>query len=74
MRDLVLKAIDHIRPFIQGDGGDIELVDITPDRIVRVRLTGACEGCPFSAMTLRGAVEEEIKRLVPDIKSVESVE
>ena len=69
----VNKALDSIRPFLQADNGDIELVDITEDGIVRVRLTGACDVCPLSVITLRAGIERSLLRQVPGIKRVESV-
>ena len=62
-----------IRPFLQKDGGDIELVDIV-DRIVKVRLKGACMGCPMSQITLKEGVGRALKKDVPEIKSVEAVD
>ena len=73
MREEVEKALSKVRPSLQADGGDVELVDIK-DGIVSVRLTGACHGCPMSQMTLKAGVESVIKASVPGIKSVESVE
>ncbi|MBE2281551.1 MAG: NifU family protein [Ignavibacteriaceae bacterium] len=69
----VLSALQKIRPFLQADGGDIELVNVTPDGIVEVRLTGACSSCPMSQMTLRAGVERAIIREVPGIRRVEAV-
>jgi Fe-S cluster biogenesis protein NfuA len=69
----VNKALDSIRPFLQADSGDIELMDITEDGIVRVRLTGACNVCPLSVITLRAGIERSLLRQVPGIKRVESV-
>jgi len=73
MREEVEKAIEKIRPFLQKDGGDIELVDIV-DRIVKVRLKGACMGCPMSQITLKEGVGRALKKDVPEIKSVEAVD
>jgi Fe-S cluster biogenesis protein NfuA len=69
----VNKALDSIRPFLQADNGNIELVDITEDGIVRVRFTGACDICPLSVITLRAGIERSLLRQVPGIKRVESV-
>ncbi len=69
----ILDALDKIRPYLKADGGDIELVNITPDGIVEVRLTGACSSCPMSQMTLRAGVERAIVREVPGIRRVEAV-
>ncbi|MFH1746554.1 MAG: NifU family protein [Planctomycetota bacterium] len=69
----VAEVIDSIRPYIQSDGGDIELVGVE-DGIAKVRLMGACVGCPMSAMTLKAGVEQRVRSLVPEIKSVENVD
>jgi Fe-S cluster biogenesis protein NfuA len=68
----VEMAIAKIRPFLQRDGGDIELVDVS-DGIVKVRLTGACKGCPMSQMTLKQGVEKAIMREVPGVTEVQAV-
>jgi Fe-S cluster biogenesis protein NfuA len=73
MREKVEKVIDQIRPNLQADGGDIELVDVTPDGVVKVKLQGACHGCPGAAMTLKMGVERLLKANVPEVKSVENV-
>jgi Fe-S cluster biogenesis protein NfuA len=73
MKDKVEKVLDEIRPGLQADGGDVELVDVTEDGIVKVRLTGACAGCPMSTMTLKMAIEKKIKERIPEIKTVEQV-
>ena len=73
MKDDVNKALDSIRPYLQADNGDVELVDITEDGIVKVRLTGACDVCPLSVITLRAGIERSLLRQVPEIKRVESV-
>ncbi|UCE83548.1 MAG: NifU family protein [Deltaproteobacteria bacterium] len=73
MREQIQEALDKIRPALQRDGGDIELVDVEEDGVVRVRLTGACGGCPMSQMTLKQGVERIVKQMVPEVKSVESV-
>ncbi len=72
MREDVQKALDKVRPALQADGGDVELVDVQ-DGIVSVKLTGACGGCPMSQMTLKSGIERAIKEVVPDIKEVQSV-
>ena len=63
-------VVDRLRPFIQGDGGDLELVDVTADGVVQVRLHGACVGCPGAQMTLRMGVERNLKASVPEVKEV----
>ena len=75
MEDLkksVEQALDKIRPMLQRDGGDIELVEVT-DGIVKVRLTGACKGCPMSQMTLKQGVEKLLLKEVPGLKQVQAV-
>ena len=72
MKALVEKALEKIRPLLQRDGGDIELVEIT-DGIVKVRLTGACKGCPMSQMTLKQGVERMLLKEVPGLKEVQAV-
>jgi len=72
MREKVEKAIEKIRPFLQRDGGDIELVEIV-DGVVKVRLIGACMGCPMSQITLQEGVGRALKKEVPEIVRVEAV-
>ncbi len=72
MKEQVQKAIDLIRPGLQADGGDIELIDVS-DGIVKVKLTGACQGCPMSQMTLKMGIEKIIKNQFPNIKEVIAV-
>ncbi len=69
----VNKALDKIRPYLQSDGGDISLVEITDDKVVKVKLSGACHGCPYSEMTLKAGVEQAILKEVPDIKEVVAI-
>ena len=71
MKEKVEAAIDKIRPMLQADGGDVELVSVV-DGIVTVRLQGACAGCPMSQMTLKNGIERVLKQQIPEIKSVES--
>lgn len=73
MKEQIEQALDKIRPALQRDGGDIELVDVEEDGVVKVRLTGACSGCPMSQMTLKQGVERIVKQLVPEVKTVEAV-
>jgi Fe-S cluster biogenesis protein NfuA len=73
IQNLVSDALENIRPYLQADGGDIRLVDITDKMVVQVELTGACEGCPFSMQTLKAGVEQTILKKVPEIKAVEAV-
>ena len=72
MRENVEKVLQKIRPSLQADGGDIELIDIQ-DGVVKVKLTGACCGCPMSQMTLKMGVERALKEEVPEVKGVEAV-
>ncbi|MBI9072196.1 MAG: NifU family protein [Melioribacteraceae bacterium] len=73
MHEKVENALQSIRPYLQADGGDVELVNITEEGIVEVRLTGACVGCPMSQMTLRAGVERALIKEVPGIRRVEAV-
>lgn len=73
MRDRVQTALNQIRPTLQKDGGDVVLVDVSDDGIVKVQLTGACKGCPMSQMTLKQGIEKFLKSEVPKVVSVESV-
>ena len=72
MKDKVEKSLGKIRPMLQMDGGDVELVSVD-DGIVKVRLHGACHGCPMSQMTLQHGIERALKKDVPGVKRVESV-
>ncbi len=71
-KEQVYQVLEKIRPSLQADGGDVELVDIE-DGVVKVRLQGACHGCPMSQMTLKNGIERILKEEIPEIKSVESV-
>ena len=73
MKEEVQAALDTVRPALQRDGGDCELVDVLEDGTVKVRLTGACHGCPMSQMTLKAGIEKVIKEKVPTVKTVEAV-
>ncbi|MBE9518186.1 MAG: NifU family protein [Bacteroidetes bacterium] len=73
MKERVEKALEKIRPYLIADGGDIGLVDITDDMVVKVELKGACNGCPFSMQTLKAGVEIAVKKEVPEIKEVVDV-
>jgi Fe-S cluster biogenesis protein NfuA len=73
MRQEVQAALDIVRPQLQADGGDAELVDVTDEGVVKLRLTGACGGCPMSQMTLKMGIERILKEKVPYVKSVEAV-
>ncbi len=69
----VEDAIAQLRPFLEADGGDMTLVEITDDYIVKVKLHGACRSCSMSIMTLKAGIEESVRRAVPEIKSVEAI-
>ncbi|GFO64962.1 NifU family protein [Geomonas paludis] len=73
MTEEVKAILENIRPALQADGGDVELVEVTDDGIVKVRLVGACGHCPMSTMTLKMGIERTIKEKVPGIKEVVSV-
>ncbi|MDY6972139.1 MAG: NifU family protein [Thermodesulfobacteriota bacterium] len=73
MKEKIEIALNKIRPSLMADGGNVELVEISPDGTVKVRLTGACGGCPMSQMTLKQGVEKVIKQEVPEVKEVVSV-
>ena len=70
IKERVEKALEKIRPYLVADGGDIAIVDITDDMVLRVELKGACHGCPFSMQTLKAGVEIAVKKEVPEIKEV----
>lgn len=74
MRDKVEKALEKIRPHLESDGGNVELVDVTSDGTVKVKLKGACGSCPMAAMTLQHGITRVLKEEVPEIKEVQSVE
>ncbi len=69
----VQTVIEKVRPFLQRDGGDVQLVEVTDDDVVKVKLTGACGHCPMSMMTLKGGIEAELRKNVPGVKAVEAV-
>ena len=72
MEDRVREALDGIRTFLQADGGDVELVEVTEEGVVRVKLVGACHGCPMAAMTLQNTIERMLKEEVPEVVAVEA--
>ena len=72
IKEKVIKALNRVRPYLQNDGGDIDLVEITDDLTVKVKLTGACHGCPFALQTLKAGVEQAIMQEVPEITKVVS--
>lgn len=70
MKEKVQEVLEMIRPSLQADGGDVELVDVTEEGIVKVRLTGHCAGCPMSTMTLKNGIERILKQEIPEVKEV----
>lgn len=73
MKEKVEKVLAELRPNLQMDGGDVELVEVSEDGVVKVRLTGACGGCPMSTLTLKMAIEKRLKDAIPEVKAVEQV-
>ncbi|MGI1690978.1 NifU family protein [Thermoanaerobacter uzonensis] len=73
MREKVEEILELLRPSLQADGGDVELIDVTDDGIVKVRLTGACGGCPFATLTLKEGIERAIKEEIPEVREVIAV-
>ncbi|HPO22984.1 MAG TPA: NifU family protein [Smithellaceae bacterium] len=73
MKEQVQKALEKVRPGLQADGGDVELIDVSPEGVVKVKLTGACHGCPMSQMTLKMGIEKILKQQVPSVREVVSV-
>ena len=74
LKELVNNSIEQLRPFLHDDGGDMELIDITEDGIVRVKLLGACSSCSMSVMTLKAGLEEALLKVAPEIKGVISID
>lgn len=72
MKDRIQAVLEKIRPSLQADGGDVELVGVSEDNVVTVRLTGACVGCPMSELTLKGGIERILKHEIPEVVSVEA--
>jgi Fe-S cluster biogenesis protein NfuA len=70
----ITSAINEVRPYLHADGGDVELVDLTGDLVVKVRLTGACDGCPFSMMTLKAGIEQAIRKKFPEMKELVAID
>ena len=73
MEEEIQKALELIRPFLQSDNGDVELVEVTEDGIVKVKLLGECKECPLSAMTLRAGIERSLMQQVPGVRRIEAV-
>ena len=73
MKEKVEAALEKVRPMLQADGGDVELIEVTEDGVVKVKLRGACAGCPMSEMTLRMGIEQMLKKDIPEVKEVQAV-
>ena len=73
MREKVESALNSIRPNLQADGGDVELIDVSKDGVVKLKLTGACGTCPFAQMTLKLGIEEVLKEQIPEIKEIVAI-
>ena len=73
LKEKVESALQKVRPSLQADGGDVQLIDVDDDGVVKLTLQGACAGCPMSQMTLKMGIEKILKQNVPEVKSVESV-
>ena len=71
--DQVEAALDSIRPYLEADGGNVSIEEITPDNVVRLKLLGSCGSCPMSIMTLKGGIEQAIMKAVPEITSIEAI-
>lgn len=67
------QAINNIRPYLEADGGDVKVLDVDDDFVVQVELLGACEACPMSPMTMKAGIEEAVKRVAPEVKSINAV-
>lgn len=73
LAEKINSSLEQLRPFLHADGGDMELVEITDDAIVKVRLLGACSDCSMSLMTLKAGLEEAVKKVAPEVRAVEAV-
>jgi Fe-S cluster biogenesis protein NfuA len=73
MKEQVEAALNKIRPALNADGGDVKLIDVSDDGVVKVQLTGACGGCPMSQMTLKMGIEKTLKKEIPEVKEVVSI-
>jgi Fe-S cluster biogenesis protein NfuA len=73
LKSRIEAALEQIRPYLQADGGDVSLIEITDDKIVKLELHGACKSCSMSMMTMKAGIEESIKRVAPEIKGVEAI-
>ena len=70
MKEKIQKVLDRIRPNLQADGGDVQLIEVTDDGIVKVKLLGACHGCPMAQMTLKNGIENFLKKEIPEVREV----
>jgi len=73
LQERIKEVLDQLRPYLQADGGDMKLVEITDDYVVKLELMGACSSCPMRTMTLKAGIEGTLKREIPEVKSVEAV-
>ena len=73
MKEKVEEVLKEVKPSLQADGGDVELVEVTEDGIVKVELQGACAGCPMSQLTLKNGIEKKLKAEIPEVKEVQAV-
>ena len=73
LKEAVEKALSKVRPMLQADGGDVELIDVTEEGIVKVRLKGACGSCPMATVTLKMGIERYLKKEIPEVKEVQAV-
>lgn len=73
LKEKVEKVLEEVRPHLKADGGDVELVDVTADGVVKLRLSGACGHCPMSTYTLKMGIEQKLKEEIPEVKTVEQV-
>ena len=74
VKEVVEKALDEIRTFLRSDGGGVDLIEVTADGTVKVRLSGACQGCPFSSQTLKNGIEKKLKEKLPEVREVVAVD
>jgi Fe-S cluster biogenesis protein NfuA len=74
IKEVVLQALEQLRPFLEEDGGDMELVEITAENVVRLRLLGACKDCSMTEMTMKAGIEEAVKKAAPQIIRVEAID
>jgi len=73
LKDQVEAALDTIRPYLEADGGNVSIEEITPENVVKLKLLGSCGSCPMSIMTLKAGIEQAIKKAVPEITAIEAV-